>query len=48
MVTVTYRDAHRGSQEAKVGDVLETHLVQTNKENKVVGGFVVQVNVVAK
>lgn len=35
-------------KDAKAGDVLETHLVQTNRENKVVGGFVVQVNVVAK
>ncbi|HEX6902530.1 MAG TPA: hypothetical protein VF789_22610 [Thermoanaerobaculia bacterium] len=35
-------------KEAKPGDVIETHLVQRNRENKVVGGFVVKVNVIAK
>lgn len=35
-------------KDAKPGDVIETHLVQKNRENKVVGGFVVKVNVIAK
>lgn len=35
-------------KDAKPGDVIETHLVQKNRENQVVGGFVVKVNVIAK
>jgi hypothetical protein len=35
-------------KDAKPGETIEMHLVQRNRENKVVGGFVVQVNVVAK
>lgn len=35
-------------KDAKPGDVIETHLVQKNREDQVVGGFVVKVNVIAK
>jgi hypothetical protein len=35
-------------KDAKPGDMIETHLVQRNRENKVVGGFVVKVNVIEK